>query len=69
MPGVKGFLGSTPGLAVCLAAAALGLYLLVYHLNHVLLAIPYLLLIVCPLMHVLHRGHGRHGEHGSKKHS
>jgi hypothetical protein len=67
MPGAKGYLGSTTGLAVCLAAAALGLHPLVYHLNYVLLAIAYLLLIVCPLMHALHRGHGRHGERGSKK--
>jgi hypothetical protein len=67
MPGVKGFLGSTTGLAVCVVAAALGLYLFAYHLDHVLLAIPYLLLIACPLMHVLHRGHGRHGERGSNK--
>jgi hypothetical protein len=36
---------------------------------HILSAVPYLLLLACPLMHLLmHRGHGRHGssnhEHG-----
>lgn len=70
MSDVKAFLGSMTGLVVCVAIAALGLYLLVYHLNHVLLVIPYLFLIACPLMHVLHRGHGDHrghGEHESKK--
>lgn len=67
MSELKAFLGSTTGLVVCVALAALGLCLLVYHFNHVLLAIPFLLLIACPLMHVLHRGHGGHGDRGSKK--
>jgi hypothetical protein len=48
-------------LVVCLAIAALGLYLLAYHLNHIVLAIPYLALLACPLMHFMHRGH--HGHH------
>ena len=67
MTNVKAVLGSTTGLVICVAAAALGLYLLIYHLNHVLLAIPYLLLIACPLMHVFHRGHGGHGRHGDHR--
>ncbi len=66
MSELKAFLGSTTGLVVCVAVAALGLYLLVYHFNHVLLAIPYLLLIACPLMHLMHRGHWGHARHGSK---
>jgi hypothetical protein len=60
MSGMKAFLGSTAGLIVCLIAAAVGLYLLVYHLNHILLAIPYLILLACPLMHLMHRGHHGH---------
>ena len=63
MSDVKAFLGSTTGLVVCLGAAVLGAYLLAYHLNHVLLAIPYLFLLACPLMHVFHRGH--HGGKGT----
>lgn len=59
MPNVKEFLGSTVGLLVCSTLAALGLYLLLYHLNHVLLALPYVLLLACPLMHLMHRGHHR----------
>lgn len=62
MSDIKAFLGSTTGLAVCTALAVLGLYLFVYHLNHVLLAVPYLMLLACPLMHLMHRGH--HGHHG-----
>lgn len=64
MSDIKSFLGSTAGLAVCTALAVLGLYLLVYHLNHVLLAVPYLFLLACPLMHLMHRGH--HSHHGNR---
>jgi multisubunit Na+/H+ antiporter MnhG subunit len=60
MSQIKSFLGSTAGLITCLAAAALGIYLLIFHLAHVVLAIPYLVLLACPLMHLMHRGH-HHG--------
>ena len=60
MSQARAFLGSRTGLIVCGAAAAAGAYLLVYHLNHTLLAVPYLLLLACPLMHLMHRGHHRH---------
>ena len=59
MSRVRAFLGSTPGLLACVAAAAVGAYLLNYHLNHTRLAVPYLLLLACPLMHLMHRGHHR----------
>lgn len=39
-------------------------YLLTEHLQHTLGALPWLILLACPLMHVfMHRGHG-HGGHG-----
>jgi hypothetical protein len=45
-----------------LGAGLLGLYLFATHTGHVLAALPYLLLLACPLAHlVMHRGHGRHG--------
>lgn len=37
-------------------------YLLTEHLTHVAQAIPYLILLACPLMHFFHR-HGHHGHH------
>jgi hypothetical protein len=51
------------------SAAAAGAYLLVTHTGHVLGALPYLLLLACPLMHVLsHRhGSGKHHGDGAKK--
>lgn len=52
------FVGSLPGLLITLALAALGAYLLATHTGHVLLALPYLLLLACPLMHLfMHWGH------------
>ena len=38
------------------------------HRDHILGAVPYLLLLACPLMHLLmHRRHGsRHGEHSPR---
>ena len=62
---IRAFLGSTTGLVVCLAIAAVGGWLLWSHTGHVLSALPILLLLACPLMHLMHRGHARHGsEHG-----
>lgn len=61
----RSFLGSGLGLAVCLALAALGVYLLVTHTGHVLSALPYVVLLACPLMHFFGHGHG-HG-HGHRQ--
>jgi hypothetical protein len=51
---------------VLLALATAGLIALFYwlreHWDHVLGLTPYLLLLACPLMHLLH-GHGGHGRH------
>jgi hypothetical protein len=60
MSQVKTFLGSPVGLFTCLAGAALGAYLLVYHLNHVALLVPYLFLLACPLMHASWSSSSRH---------
>ena len=38
-------------------------YLYTEHRAHMLGALPYLLLLACPLMHLfMHRGHGKHGD-------
>ena len=50
------------GLVVIGAIAAY--FLLTEHLAHVVGALPLLLLLACPLMHVfMHHGHGGHGHH------
>ncbi len=47
------------GWALTLAIAALGLYLFIAHTGHMLSALPYLLLMACPLMNLfMHGGHG-----------
>lgn len=52
-----------------LAAGAVGVYyLLTEHLTHVTQAIPYLVLLACPLMHLFGHRHG-HGDHGHNQHS
>ena len=51
-------IGTPLGWALSLAIAALGVYLLVAHTGHLFTALPYLLLVACPLMHVF--GHGKH---------
>jgi len=43
-----------PALLVFLGVAAV--FLVMEHTGHVLAALPYLLLLACPLMHFLHRG-------------
>jgi hypothetical protein len=65
MNALHGFLGSRSGLAVTLAVAALGVYLLATHTGHALAALPYLLLLACPLMHLF--GHPHHSGHRSEQ--
>jgi len=49
----------TGALIVFLAIA--GFYLLTEHRAHLSGALPYLLLLLCPLLHLfMHRGHGKH---------
>lgn len=54
------FLASRMRLAMCVALSALGVSLLAAHTGHVLYALPYVLLLACPLMHCFGDGHG-HG--------
>jgi hypothetical protein len=50
----------------CVLAAGLGLYVLTQHTAHVIGALPYALIVLCPLMHfMMPGGHGAHGSHSS----
>jgi hypothetical protein len=55
------FFGSKLGLVISLALAGLGAYLLWTHTGHVIYALPYLLLLACPLMHLIGHRHGHSG--------
>ena len=53
------------GLALCGFLAVTGFYLIVEHTPHVFWALPYLLLLACPLMHLfMHHGRGGHDDTG-----
>ncbi len=61
------FWRSPAGLTLLVALAVGSFFLVTEHTAHLLGALPYLLLLACPLMHVfMHRGHGhQHGQPGS----
>lgn len=41
------------------------IFLFTEHTSRTLIALPYLVLLACPLLHVfMHRGHDTHGSHG-----
>ena len=44
-----------------------GYFVITEHRAHAIQFLPYLLLLACPLMHLLH-GHGGHREHDHKEH-
>lgn len=59
------------GLALASLAVVVAFYLLMEHTAHVFGALPYLLLLLCPVLHLFHHhGHGhRHSEQpGSSPH-
>ena len=59
--GLKDWLRSRAGIAVLAAVAVLAFLIYTEHIAHLLGAIPYLLLLACPLMHIfMHRGHQHH---------
>lgn len=57
----------SPGHAAILCLLVLAaVYLAVRQLDHLSPALPYLILLACPLMHLLmHGSHGRHGSHAT----
>ena len=58
------FWRSPAGLALLVAIAVGGFYLVTEHTAHLFGVLPYLIVLACPLMHVfMHRGHGGHGHH------
>lgn len=54
------FFRSPEGIALLIFAAVAGFYLLTEHRAHLFGALPYLLILACPLMHFFM--HGRHGD-------
>lgn len=44
--------------------AVAGFFFFTEHRAHLMGALPFVLLALCPLMHFFHGGHGGHGGHG-----
>jgi hypothetical protein len=52
------------GVGLMVMGAVAAFFLLAEHRAHIFGALPYLLILICPLMHLfMHRGHGAHGHH------
>lgn len=63
-PKPPNFWRSRYALGFIVIGAVAGYFLLTEHLAHVLGALPFLLLLSCPLMHLfMHHGHGGHEGH------
>ena len=64
----ESFLTSPAGLVLIGFLAIGGVYLWMEHRAHLLGALVFLPLLLCPLMHLfMHHGHGDHSDHGSSK--
>ena len=63
--GVAAILRTPQGAALAAILTATLIYLLIDHPAHVLAALPYAFILLCPLMHLfMMRGmHGGHGDH------
>lgn len=62
------FWRSRSGIALLILGAVAAFFLLSEHRAHALGALPYLLILVCPLMHLfMHHGHGH--DHAGHQHS
>ncbi|NMM06327.1 DUF2933 domain-containing protein [Polaromonas sp.] len=60
--GPKGFWGSRYSIGLIVLGAIAAYFLLSEHRAHFFGALPFLLLLACPLIHVfMHHGHGGHG--------
>jgi hypothetical protein len=49
------------GWAITFGLGALGIYLFATHSGHLVSALPYLLLLLCPAMHLFGHKHGHRG--------
>ena len=68
----KGFLQELtwPQATLVVFLGVAGFFLLTEHRAHVLGYLPFLIFLLCPLMHLfMHKGHGKHGSNdGDHKH-
>jgi len=60
-PPPASWLRSRSGLVLIAFLAIAGVFLWQEHKAHLLGALPFILLLFCPLLHLFHGGHGGHG--------
>ena len=66
----KNFWSSRYAIGLLVMGAVAAYFLLSEHRAHFFAALPFLLLLACPLMHVfMHRGHGGHAGHADPQQS
>lgn len=64
----QNFWRSSNGIAALALIGGVLYFLLTEHRAHFFGALPYLILLLCPVMHIfMHRGHGGHGENSSDR--
>ena len=64
--GIGSFLRSPSGLVLLAFLAIAGFYLITEHTAHVFGFLPYALILLCPILHLLmHGGHGGHEDHSA----
>ena len=62
----QSFWRSTQGMATLFMIGAVSYFLLIEHRMHLFQGLPFLILLLCPVMHLfMHGGHGGHGDHGN----
>jgi hypothetical protein len=67
-PHDRSWIRSRSGLVLLTFLAIAAFFVLTEHRAHVLGALPYLLLLACPLLHLLHgHGGGHGGHHGEER--
>ena len=64
----RSFWRTSKGLAALVMIGAVTYFLLIEHGAHLFHALPFLIFLLCPLMHIfMHRGHGSHDGHGPQE--
>jgi hypothetical protein len=65
---MSAFLRSRTGVVLLAFLAIAAFFLLTEHTAHVFGVLPYVLLLLCPLLHVfMHHGHGGHSGHDEEQ--
>lgn len=69
MSGPQSFWRTSQGLSALVMIGAVTYFLLIEHSTHLFQALPFLIILLCPLMHIfMHRGHNfNDGHEGPEK--